>query len=245
MKNTVVRKDGYKYKWSVRGGNEVACVADIERNGRTGLTDYVEHVFAERYGCAAEVVAVREMTHNQYHEFLAANASRLYAEEGYTMADYKRDADSVEVLSFDLSAYQERLSDSAIQAINDLLNTERTSRLGNMLLEGHGSDEYVWLLAKKLGCVLVCDNYYNGFYKNDKALCVMEFCEGDVSLILCGSEEAYRAEVERHNKFYQVEEEAPAQSLEAKLAQATREAALREGQAMSAKDREVVEPELN
>ena len=206
MQNTVVRKDGYKYKWTVRGQNETPCVRDIERNGRTGLTDYVATMFNERYGCVAEVVAVREMTHNQYQEFLADNASRLYANEGYTIADFKRDADSVDVLSFDLTLYKERLSDSAIQAINDLLTRERTSRLGNLLLEGHGDDDFIRLLAYKLDCDLVCDHYYNGFYKNDKSWCVMEFCEGDVYLILCPTVEAYRAEVESSNKFYGVEE---------------------------------------
>lgn len=149
-----------------------------------------------------------KMTHNEYHDFLAANASRLYTEEGYTMADYKRDADSVEVLSFDLAPYRDRLSDSAIQVINALLNTERTSRLGNLLLEGHGDDDFIRLLAYKLDCDLVCDKFYNGFYKNDNALCVLEFCEGDVYLILCETEEAYRAEVASSNKFYGVETEA-------------------------------------
>ena len=43
MKSTVVRKAGLKYKWTVRGANEIPCIRDIERNGRTGLTDYVEN----------------------------------------------------------------------------------------------------------------------------------------------------------------------------------------------------------
>ena len=47
----------------------------------------------------------KTMTKNEYQEFLKANASRLWNDKSYTMKHYAEDADSVEILEFDLSMY--------------------------------------------------------------------------------------------------------------------------------------------
>lgn len=49
---------------------------------------------------------MKSMTHNEYKEYLKANASKLYNSNEYTMDDYMRDAESIKVIDYDLSKYQ-------------------------------------------------------------------------------------------------------------------------------------------
>lgn len=207
MRKTEIIKDGYKYKWSVEGLNEFPCVKDIESNGRTELTDYAAVMFEQRYGCVANVEKVRVMTHNQYHDFMTDNANRLYADNNYTMDDYKRDSASVDILDFDLSRFNLSWSESGVSVINELFTYESVNKNGNMYLIGHvANDDIISLLASKLDLQLVCNKGFNGFYKNDNDKCVLEFCEGDVSLIVCELEDAYKTEIDSYNKFYELEE---------------------------------------
>lgn len=145
-----------------------------------------------------------EMTHNEYQEFLKKNASRLFNDSGYTMADYKKDADSVIVLDFDLEKFG--LTDDMKKCINIMFDTESANKNGNMRFSGHVmNNDYYWTIAHNLGCELVCDNYYNGFFKNDEAQVVFSFCEGDINLILCETKDAYLEEVRGYCEFYKVE----------------------------------------
>ncbi len=204
MREVIVEKEGLKYKWSVNGLNEKPCVADIEDNKRTALTDYVATMFSERYGCVATVEQVKEMTHNEYQKFLEKNASRLYNEPGYTMEDYNRDADSVVILGFDLSKFG--LSEDYEKLINASFSTEGESVLHNKILRGHFMDnDKIFAVADALGCECAYDNYYSGFFKNDESRLVFGFCEGDITLILCEDEKSYRAEYYRSCQFYKVE----------------------------------------
>lgn len=39
------------YTWTVNGNNEAPCSSDIISECRTELSDYVETMFRQRYGC--------------------------------------------------------------------------------------------------------------------------------------------------------------------------------------------------
>lgn len=144
------------------------------------------------------------MTHNEYQEFLKKNASRLYADPGYTMDDYQRDADGVTILAFELDKFN--LTDEMKKVINDAFASESTNKHGNMYVSGHyHTFSFVNGVADALGCENVCRDAYKGFYKNDDARLVLEYCEGDVSLILCETDEAYKTEIASFFKFYEVE----------------------------------------
>lgn len=149
------------------------------------------------------VVKAKEMTHNEYQQYLKDNAARFHSEIGYTMDDFKRDADSVVITGFKLDKFN--LSDETKQLINVAFNSDEVKKNGNLLLRGRF--EYPYALADKLGCSCMCDGAYNGFFKNDKSKLVLEFCEGDVYLILCETDEAYRKELASYNKFYKLEAE--------------------------------------
>lgn len=120
MTNTVIERDGYRYKWCVCGVDEAACINDIESNDRLTLPDHVAVMFADRYGCVAEVAEVRLMTHNQYQDYLKSIASRIYNEEGYTLKDYQRDAEAVEILGFDLAKFRLPWADNVIETVNNV-----------------------------------------------------------------------------------------------------------------------------
>ena len=143
------------------------------------------------------------MTHNEYQEFLKQNASRFNNEKGYSMEDYERDADSVDITGFELEQFN--LSDEAKVIINKMFHSDEKSRLENMLLRGHvfSSDQHA--IGNSLGCELMKDNYYNGFFKNDESRCFFEFCEGDISLVLCETDLEYKKELERYCEFYEIE----------------------------------------
>lgn len=143
---------------------------------------------------------VLRMTHNEYQEFLRKNAERLHTEKGYSMADYERDADRVKVIGFELDGF--KFSDNAKALINKVFDSEERDKRGNVLLRGHiiGSHEHA--IGQALGCECVKNNYYNGFYKNDESRCIFEYCEGDLNLVLCGTEAAYYEALGRYYEFF-------------------------------------------
>ena len=117
------------------------------------------------------------------------------------MDDYNRDADSVIILDFDLDKFE--LTDEVKCFINSAFSSDSVNKYGHMRLSGHS--EHVYAYADKLGCDCVTSGAYNGFFKNDENRLVFEFCEGDISLILCENEKEYRAELDSYYKFYDVE----------------------------------------
>lgn len=149
------------------------------------------------------VLKVPEMTHNEYQQYLRDNAAKISNEKNYSFEDYQRDADAVFVTDFDLDKLQ--LSDELKTLINTSFASESVNKFGNRFLSGHIDNSSVYALASELGCSIACDNYYNGFYTHDEAKLILEFCEGDISLILCETDEAYYNEIEHYNKFYGVE----------------------------------------
>ena len=144
------------------------------------------------------------MTHNEYQEFLKQNANRLYTEKGYTMEHYNRDAERVKIIGFELDQFG--FSDKQRMFIDKVFSGDREDKFGNMLLEGHLMEErLVFTLANVLECDLVKDKYYSGFFKNDEKRCVLEFCEGDIYLALCETDEKYKEAIADYNQFYGVE----------------------------------------
>ena len=204
MRSIIVEKEGQKFKWTVEGLNEKACLSDIEFNKRVLLTDYVATMFSDRYGCIASVEQVREMTHNQFRKFLEDNASRLYTDGHYTIEDYNRDADSVVILDYDLDRFH--LSEDVQKIINRFFDTDEVNSLGHALFRGHlVNDNYIGPIANYLGCESVCLESYRGFYKSDANKCLFSYCEGDINLVLCENEKEYQEEVASYCNFYEIE----------------------------------------
>lgn len=205
MKNVKIDKNGFRYSWVVRGVDENACVADIEENLRTELTDYAAAMFAEKYGCIADVTRYKLMSHNQYQVFLQNNAKRLCEDKSYTAEDYRRDAEMVEVLPFQLERFG--LDLELQEFINERFASISYTPAGDAFLRCHvGSNVSVNLMAQELGCDMVCNQGFNGFYKNDLSRFILEFSDGDVSLVICSSQKSYAAQLAEFNRFYEIED---------------------------------------
>ena len=146
----------------------------------------------------------QQMTHNEYMEFLQKNAARLHTDNGYTMEDYKRDADNVDILGFDLERFG--LSAEMQKVINDGFESDSVNGRGHTCMRGHYFDwGFVSKIANGLECDEVASGAYNGFFKNDSARLVLSWCEGDITLVLCDSKEAYFNELDTCFKFYKVD----------------------------------------
>lgn len=204
MRSIKIDKDGFRYTWTIRGLNETACAADIEANQRTAQTDYVAAMFAERYGCIAEVQKLRLMSHNQYQAFLENNAKRMRFDESYTFDDYTRDAASVEVLPFRLEQFG--LDEPSLSLINKRFSSIGYTNGGDACLQGRAhSSVSVRYLAEELGCELVCNQGFSGFYKNDKRGLILEFSDCDLLLVVCKTQRNYAAQLAELNDFYEVD----------------------------------------
>lgn len=205
MRNVEIDKGGYRYKWVVRGVDEEACVEDIWDNQRTRLTDYMAAGFAERYGCKVEVESVRLMTRNQYQAYLERNARRVNGDEGYSMEDFRRDARLVEVLPFLLEGFG--LDDEVQGLINEYFDS--VSYLGNgdaCFMCSVGSSMGVSLIAEAFGCEVVCNQGFDGFYKNDNDRFLLGFWDGEISFLICASQKNYEAQLAELRQFYEMDD---------------------------------------
>lgn len=163
-----------------------------------------------------EVGGRLRMTHNEYMEFDKRNLDRLRVDPHYSMADYKRDAEQVEIIGFDLDRFG--LSLETQNFIDRTFSTDTADRYGNVVLQEYVRDrEFVSQIAEELGCVLAWDNGYGGFFWNNDRKCILAFCRGDLSLVLCEDAEAYRKAVEGYNRFYHVKREILQPSLDAQI----------------------------
>ena len=143
------------------------------------------------------------MTKNEYQDYLSKIARRLHTDAGYSLQDFQRDADRVQVLGFELDQFN--LSDVDRQIINKMFDSDEKNKNGNLLLRGHVMDRgFVNMIANTLYCHSACDNGLNGFYTNRDKRCLLEFCEGDIYLTLCETNEAYNEEWESLCTFYEV-----------------------------------------
>ena len=142
-----------------------------------------------------------KMTKNEYNEFLRKNAERLQTDADYNLQDFNRDADSAQVLGFNLDNF--KFSDVERQIIDKMFDAEDRDKNGNLLLRGHVIDRsFVNMIANTLGCRCDCDKHYNGFYSNSDKYCILEFCEGDISLTICETSDAYYKACETYYTFY-------------------------------------------
>lgn len=163
-----------------------------------------------------EVGGRLRMTHNEYMEFDKRNLDRLRVDPNYSMADYKRDAERVEIIGFDLDRFE--FSPGTRNFIDKTFSTDTADRYGNVMLQEYVRDrEVVSQIAEELGCVLAWDNGYGGFFRNDDWKCILAFCRGDLSLVLCEDEEAYRKAVEGYNRFYHVKDKGGLRSLDEQI----------------------------
>lgn len=143
---------------------------------------------------------MKKMTHNEYKDYLKANASKIYNVKGYTMDDYMKDANSIEIIDYDLSKYN---LPQKIQAIvNKIFDTNEIDKSDNELFRGSCSLENVYLLAKQLECESGYTGGYSGFYYNIDKKMMLEFAEGDVTLILCENKEKYNECLTNTIEFY-------------------------------------------
>lgn len=146
-----------------------------------------------------------KMTKNEYNAFLEKNAERLHTEADYTLQDFKRDAESVQVLGFELSRFQ--LNEKDCGVINAMFETEQSAG-DRALFRGHVLESrFVNLIANTLSLKNICDKGHNGFFCSDEKRCVFEFCEGDISLSIYNSDFAYRVGLDEYNKFYELPRE--------------------------------------
>lgn len=145
------------------------------------------------------------MTHNEFQEYMKANANKLYTHKDYTMADYNRDCDSVEVIPYDLERFGLLFSEEQLRLVNGYFTGERENSRGHKLLEGHVlRDGAEFTLMDRLGVDVVVDKGYSGFGINGDNRVLFEFCEGDIYLILCENMEEYCEELRAHCEFYMV-----------------------------------------
>lgn len=196
----------------------------IDENGLKGqITDYLDvaNMFYVSYEAVNEQRVSQDrwvsaeklrpdvlvMSKNEYQEYLNRNAERLHTDANYSLHDYNRDAESVQVLGFELDKFN--LTENDCEIVNQMFESDSIDRLGNVCLYGHLLyNELVNAIADTLECTLVCDNGHNGFYKHDEKRCVLEFCEGDITLVLCETDKAYQEELDGFCEFYELEREA-------------------------------------
>ncbi|WP_304818934.1 hypothetical protein [uncultured Clostridium sp.] len=143
-----------------------------------------------------------QMTHNEYQVYLKVLVSRIYnmtdSNKDYTMDNYMKDADNVKITDFDLSQYN---LPKEIQSIINSFKTNGRDKFDNELFRGSCSIGNVHLLAKELECKSGYESY-NGFYYNLDKKMILEFAEGDVTLILCENEEKYNESLINTIEFY-------------------------------------------
>ncbi len=141
-----------------------------------------------------------KMTHNEYIKFLEMNASRFYNDPGYTMSQYKKDADRVELLPFDLSNFPQILPETKTY-INKLFETETTDRNNNYMLRGFTRHEYQEI--KVLNCNIgEHSTTYSLYAFNDNEMLIYSYCEGDTTLTIFCDHELYQVEKVNTTNWY-------------------------------------------
>lgn len=141
-----------------------------------------------------------KMTRNEYKEYLKACANRMYTESGYTMKDYKTDADSIEIVPLDLSRFP-AISEEHVKWINKLFDEEDVDRNGNYMLRGFTRQESAEVNA--LGCSFGdYANCYSFFAYNKAERYIYTYCEGDTTLTIYPDAESYRKGYEETYAWY-------------------------------------------
>lgn len=144
-----------------------------------------------------------KMTKNEYKKFLEANASRLYNDSSYSMQDYTRDADNVEIIPVDLSEFPQ-ISPKTKELINILFDEEDHDRKNNYMLRGftHHPDAEKAKLNLIYGVYADCYSFYA---YNDTEMIIYTYCEGDTTLTLFNDPVKYEAEKADCEKWWREE----------------------------------------
>lgn len=149
-------------------------------------------------------MAKLQMTHNEYLEFLRTNVSRIYNEKGYSHKRYLDEADNVEILPFNLSAFN--LTEEIKTTINNIFTEETTSKNGEYMLKGFSQTESEWYkITDKLKLKRVMGYHYSGYCFNEELNIYMTYSEGDLFLKLFTSETDYKLSLKETIEWYENE----------------------------------------
>lgn len=141
----------------------------------------------------------RTMTKNEYQAFLKECVGKYWTVPGYNKKEMDDEFDAVEILPFDLQRFN--LDPETEKWINILFNEETIDRNGNYMLRGftcHEMEE-VNRLNVHYGDYA---NTYSFYAYNDKERLIYTYCEGDTTLTLFETAEAYaKAKQETHDWY--------------------------------------------
>ena len=145
-----------------------------------------------------------KMTHNEYQEFLKKMASKIFSDKNYTYSDYLKDANSIEVLPFNLEKFN--LTEDIEKCINVYFKEEYIDKDGIYSLKGFSESVDEWhRLTDKLGLKREMGYYYSGYCHNDNLNFYMTYCEGDLYLKLFDNKEIYKKSLNETIKWYEEE----------------------------------------
>ena len=142
----------------------------------------------------------KEMTRNEYQKYMRECADKIYTVPGYTMADYKRELDEVKILPLDLQRYN--LSPETEKWINILFNEEDEDRNGNYMLRGFARNESMEMTKLDLSYGDYANTYSFYAYNDDQRL-IYTYCEGDTTLKMIETVEAYEKEKAETCEWYE------------------------------------------
>lgn len=142
----------------------------------------------------------RTMTKNEYQDFLKECANKYWTVPGYNRKEMDAELDAVEILPFDLKRFN--LDPQTEKWINILFKEETTDRNGNYMLRGftyHEREEVNHLNAYYGDYA----NAYSFYAYNDKENLIYTYCEGDTTLTLFETAEAYAKAKQKSQKWYE------------------------------------------
>lgn len=146
-----------------------------------------------------------KMTRNEYHKHLQKCISRVWDKnDSYSIVDYDKECDNIEIIPLDLSAYPQIKEDTA-KYINSVFDKEDTDKNGNYMLCGFIGDSLEkWNAEKKKLNLNYAPYgfYYSGFGFNDEEMLIYTWCEGDTTLTLFNDREIYQKEREATEKRF-------------------------------------------
>ena len=140
-----------------------------------------------------------QMTKNDYKEYMKQCANKIYTVPEYSLEQYGKDLDAVEILPLDLAKYN--LSPEIEKWINKLFDEDDTDRNGNYMLRGFTRCEGAEM--RLLG--LTYGDYSNSISfwgYNDTEYLIYTFCEGDTTLKLFANREEYEREKQETYEWY-------------------------------------------
>ena len=132
-----------------------------------------------------------------YRKFMDSCVDKLY--KGIMTMDEYRNME-IEFEPIDFSLYP-HITEKTQEMIEKLFTEEDTDRNGNYMLRGftyHPYNEKVWLN------MVLGDggNSYSWWAFNNAEMLIYTYCEGDTTITLCKTREAYETEKERSKEFY-------------------------------------------